>query len=129
MPQLRYLCCKAVIVVKTPEPCVPDFSFRPPCHTSSLLYEDCCRTSVCANHPTVRKGCSLLLLSRELIAAPRYPKPSPGRYPSLCRVLCPRTPAHNTRRHGHPLAGVSWSIGVGRCELPRILFRRNTNVV
>src|SRR5215212_5861915 len=47
MPQLRYLSCKAVIVVKTPEPCVPDFSFRPPCHTRSLLCEDCCCSSVC----------------------------------------------------------------------------------
>jgi hypothetical protein len=27
-------------------------------------------------HPTVRKGCSLLLLSRELIAPSRCPKPS-----------------------------------------------------
>src|SRR5215208_6393672 len=57
------------VIVRAPQGCEPGFLFH--CHSPSLLYEDCCRTSVCANHPTVRKGCSLLLLSRgELIARP-----------------------------------------------------------
>src|SRR5215213_5562527 len=111
MPQLRYLCCKAVIVVKTPEPCVPDFSFRPPCHTSSLLYEDCCRTSVCANHPTVRKGCSLLLLSRgELIAQSLF-------VPLFTEV---RGRGFSEVGVGHPRGG-SYPLLDKRCSHPRLI--------
>jgi len=64
------------VIVRAPQGCEPGFLFH--CHSLSLLYEDCCRTSVCANHPTTRKGCSLLLLLREMIAPSRYPKPSIG---------------------------------------------------
>ena len=65
------------VIVRAPQGCEPGFLFHS--HRPSLLYEDCCRTSVCANHPTVRKGCSLLLVSRgELIDPSRCPKPSLG---------------------------------------------------
>jgi hypothetical protein len=64
------------VIVRAPQGCEPGFLFH--CHSPSLLYEDCWGTSVCANHPAERKGCSLLLLSRELIAPSRCPKPSLG---------------------------------------------------
>jgi hypothetical protein len=55
-------------------------------------------------------GSELSYLAPALYGAPaRCPKPSPDRSASMPDVLlCPRTPARNTRRYEHPLFGVSW---------------------
>jgi hypothetical protein len=53
-------------------------------------------------------------------ALPRPDALSPLPATLSCAVSCVcghRT--HNTQRHEHPLAGVSWPIGVGRCPLSR----------
>ena len=53
-----------------------------------------------------------------MMPPPRCPKPSPGRF-TLCGLLCPRTPARNTRRYEHLLTGGPGPIGVGLCTLCR----------
>jgi hypothetical protein len=55
------------------------------------------------------------------------PRPDALSPPPSRPLVCAYT-TNNARRYGHPLADGPGPIGAGLYELPRIPFRRNTNV-